>query len=42
MNCPKCGKKATILPYGGGYVAVCCGEAIHNAKTMTEAADAKS
>jgi hypothetical protein len=42
MKCPKCQKDVRIRPYGDGYVAVCCGQVIYNAKKLPEVINAKS
>jgi len=32
MVCPHCGKEVKIISFGYGYVGVCCGKVVYNAR----------
>ena len=32
MICPKCMKSVKVIPYGYGYIAICCGNLVYNSK----------
>ena len=36
IKCPKCGKDATIISFGSGYIAACCGKVIYRGEKPKE------
>ena len=36
IKCRFCGRKARIIPFGEGYVAVCCGRIIYNSYKLPQ------
>jgi endogenous inhibitor of DNA gyrase (YacG/DUF329 family) len=41
VKCPNCGKEVKIIPFGYGYMAICCGMILYDSKDEPPKAEKK-
>lgn len=34
--CPHCGEEVKLIPFGGGWVGICCGKIVYNSRKLPE------